>query len=143
MTTIRNVSRDVEFLLNPIICSLERLRGDISSRVDGVIILVGGYGTENFALFSYLSILKHKNGGEISITVSVDIRDDCLSVDSDVCDSSGHIILDGPKLMEGFVDWPSSRMVCDVWLERFCNFLSENLDTIVDEARKLPDEGAE
>ncbi|WP_431825699.1 hypothetical protein [Burkholderia sp. F1] len=143
MTAIRNVSKDVGFLLNPIIEALEKLKEDIICRTDGMTILVGAYGTENFILFAYLSILKHKNGDEIAITVSVDISDGRINIDSDACENSGRVILEGPKLMEKFADWPSSRTACDAWLERFCSFLSANIDAIVDEAKKLPDEGGE
>lgn len=141
MTAIRSVCEDVLFLLNPVIDALEKLKRDINCRMNGMTILVGAYGAENSIFFAYLSMLRHKNGEEIAITVSVDVSDNFINIDSDVCENSGRIILDGPKLTEKFSDWPSSRAACDVWLERFCNFLSENIDAIVDEAKKLPDEG--
>ncbi|WP_157647196.1 hypothetical protein [Burkholderia ubonensis] len=141
MTAIRSVCEDALFLLNPVIDALEKLKRDINCRMNGMTILVGAYGTEDSIFFAYFSMLRHKNGDEIAITVSVDVSDNLINIDSDVCENSGRIILDGPKLTEKFSDWPSSRAACDVWLERFCGFLFENIDAIVDEAKKLPDEG--
>ncbi|MEH0872579.1 hypothetical protein [Serratia liquefaciens] len=141
--TMRNIKSDIGFLLNPIMNILDEFCKSIKFYIDGLLVINGSYGTENCDLFAYASILKHKNGDEIAIGVSVENKDGCITIESDVSESSGRIILDGPSLNEKFIDWPSSHERCEVWLKEFEKFLLANFDIIINEIRKLPDENQE
>ncbi|TQV84819.1 hypothetical protein FKG94_04710 [Exilibacterium tricleocarpae] len=94
---------------------------------------IGKSSNTAFPLRAYLTFMKDRNGGEISITVDVINRNGIYFVEADICDGNDLIVAEGPTVQ---MTQPTENDLTS-WLEKYEAFLESNQNVVKEKAMAL------
>ncbi|MDX5405750.1 MAG: hypothetical protein LPK11_01745 [Chromatiaceae bacterium] len=105
----------------------------VCSSKDDFIHNVGKSSNDAFPLRAYLTIMKDKNGNEISVTVDVVNRNGSYFIEADICGEDGLILAEGPsaEMIE------LSEKELSSWLEEYESFLKYSQSLVKEKAAEL------
>lgn len=99
---------------------LQLLAGQLLVRHTGFKFHIGSSRNNSFLLRAYLSILRSKEGDELSITIDIKNQRCGLLIESDVVGGEGVIVADGPSLkLHGDLSASSVQGQIDEWFVSF------------------------
>lgn len=111
----------------------KRIAEKVAAQNSSYICDIGKYNNENFLLRGYLSILKHKDGDELSITVDIKKIEGAFIIETDISTNDGVILFEGPAYNR------SEFSVCSIneWLSQYELHLKQNEMAILERIRAL------